>query len=378
MKLPGLFARWFEAILSPPADPAVDEALAAQRARAPVLWLLGSAGAGKSSIVQRLTGDSRATIGNGFEPCTRGASLYEHPTERPVMCFLDTRGLGEADYDPREDLAACRGRSHAILLVMRIDDADQGAVLDALGVLGRDLADEPLLLVHTALHTVPDASERERVMAYQRGRIETLLGVTPPAVAIDFTDPGDGFDDPDHGLGALCDAIVALVPRLADMLQRTAAADREQTIFLAHRSEVLGWASAAALADVLPGVGLVAVPGMQGKMLHGLAQRYGVPWERRQAAEFVTALGAGFVYRYLVSLAGRQLGKFVPVYGQSIGAAAAASVSFASTYALGRAACLYLYRRRNREPVDSEALQEAFHEAFEARRRNRPGETGDS
>jgi uncharacterized protein (DUF697 family) len=111
-------------------------------------------------------------------------------------------------------------------------------------------------------------------------------------------------------------------------------------------------------------VGLVAVPSLQGKMLHTLAGRYDIGWDRRIATEFVAALGSGFLYRYVLSLGGRQLAKFIPVYGQSAGAAAAASISFASTYAIGRAACLYLYRRKHHEALDPEALRTAFVEAF--------------
>lgn len=43
-------------------------------------------------------------VGNGFAPCTMTAMSYAFPQDTPVMRFLDTRGLGEADYDPDEDL----------------------------------------------------------------------------------------------------------------------------------------------------------------------------------------------------------------------------------------------------------------------------------
>ena len=131
---------------------------------------------------------------------------------------------------------------------------------------------------------------------------------------------------------------------------------------------MLGYAGAAAAADLVPAVGLIAVPSVQGKMLHALAGRYGVPWDRRTAKEFLTVLGSSFLYRYALSLSGRQLVKLVPVYGQTAGAAAAASISFASTYALGRAACLYLFRRVAGEPVATEDLREAFRRAFDETR----------
>src|ERR1700687_3287022 len=72
------------------------------QAIAPVVWLLGKTGAGKTSIVAALTGDPRAEVGEGFEPCTRTAAFYGVPPEAPLLRFLDTRGLGEV---PTKDIA---------------------------------------------------------------------------------------------------------------------------------------------------------------------------------------------------------------------------------------------------------------------------------
>jgi predicted GTPase len=68
-------------------------------------WLLGKTGAGKTAIVAALTGDQRVEIGQGFEPCTRTAAFYDVPREEPLLRFLDTRGLGEGNYDAASDIA---------------------------------------------------------------------------------------------------------------------------------------------------------------------------------------------------------------------------------------------------------------------------------
>lgn len=360
--LPG-WKRWLQALMKPEPSPALEAALAHHRDTLPVLWLLGKTGAGKSSIIQRLTGDSRAQIGNGFEPCTRSALHYDHPQDAPVMRFLDTRGLGEAHYDPATDLAAARGGSHALLILTRVDDPAQAVLLSALQSLADSDARLAVLQVHTALHTLP-SGDLERAVQYNSEQIATALQRRPATVRIDFTDPDDGFEDPDVGLSALREAIIALVPELARVLSQHEGRDQEETLYLALRREITGYASAAAAADLVPAVGLVAVPSLQGKMLHALAGRYDVDWDRRVATEFVAALGSGFLYRYVLSLGGRQLAKFIPVYGQTAGAAAAASISFASTYALGRAACLYLYRRKHHQSIDPESLRLAFVNAF--------------
>ena len=364
------------AIVHPEATDAVEVALEASRQQVPVLWLLGKTGAGKSSIVERLTGDSRAQIGNGFEPCTATASFYDHPAEIPVMRFLDTRGLGEAHYDPHDDLSACSSSSHALLIVTRIDEAEQSALIAALESLGSSVRKLAMLHVHTTLHSIEDPVARQRAIDYNTRQIRDATGRQVPVVQIDFTDPDDGFEDCDVGLETLRQAIIDLVPALSDALAHRKAKDAEQAAFLLHRREILGYASAAAAVDVLPAVGLVGVPGIQGKMLHSLALRYGLDWEKSIINEFLTALGTSFLYRYAVSFMTRQAAKLVPVYGQTAGAAAAATVSFASTYALGRVACLYFHRRVRSEPVSSEALREAFRQAFaeeRARARQEPG-----
>ena len=361
-------SRWLRAIVQPEVSPELEAALAARRERVPVLWLLGKTGAGKSSIVERLTGDTRAEIGNGFEPCTSTAMLYDHPAGLPVMRFLDTRGLGEPRYDPHEDLAACRAASHALLVVTRVDDTAQGVVTAALSRLRGEIDTLAVLHVHTALRALDDEPTRRRAVAHNARAVAEALGRTPPAVEIDFTAPEDGYEDPDIGLDALRGALIDLVPDLERALSVGDTADREGRAFAARRAEVLGYAGAAAAIDLLPAVGLVAVPSVQGKLLHTLAARYGVPWDRRTAREFLAVLGTSFLYRYALSLGGRQLAKLVPVYGQTAGAAAAASISFASTYALGRAACLYLFRRVAGEPVEGEDLREAFRRAFDEQR----------
>lgn len=360
--LPG-WRRWFQALVQPEASPALEAALSRYRETLPVLWLLGKTGAGKTSIIQRLTGDSRAEIGNGFEPCTQSALHYDHPQDAPVMRFLDTRGLGEARYDPTADLAAAKGGSHALIILTRVDDPAQSDILQALQSL--DLGDDDLAIlhVHTALHSVA-AGELERAVLFNTQQIATALKTPPATVRIDFTDPDDGFEDPNVGLDDLREAIINLVPELSRVLTRRDGRDQEEQLFLALRREITGYASAAAAVDLVPAVGLVAVPSLQGKMLHALAGRYDIAWDRRMATDFVAAMGSGFLYRYALSLGGRQLAKFIPVYGQTAGAAAAASISFASTYALGRAACLYLYRRKHHQSLDPEQLRSAFTNAF--------------
>src|SRR5262245_29410529 len=122
------------------------------QATAPVVWLLGKTGAGKTAIVATLTGDLRAEVGEGFEPCTRTAAFYDVPSEVPLLRFLDTRGLGEADYDPANDIAWCEGQSHLLLMVMQVADPAQQTVLRVLQQSRRRHPGWPVIVAQTGLH----------------------------------------------------------------------------------------------------------------------------------------------------------------------------------------------------------------------------------
>ena len=71
------------------------------------------------------------------------------------------------------------------------------------------------------------------------------------------------------------------------------------------------------------------------------------------------------------------MAKLIPVYGQTAGAAAAAAMSFATTYALGKAAQVYLERRRGGGEGTSgvkEAYEEALRGAFKIGAERFPGQ----
>ncbi len=99
-------------------------------------------------------------------------------------------------------------------------------------------------------------------------------------------------------------------------------------------------------------------------MLHSLSRKYGMGWNTRNFSEFTAALGTSFALRYAASLAARQLAKLVPGAGQLAGSALAVSVSYASTYALGRAACSYLYHKKTAKQIDDRALQSVYQDAM--------------
>lgn len=361
--------QWLQTLTEPAGSGDVD-ALLDDTQTLPTLWLLGKTGAGKSTLVELLTGDSAVEIGNGFEPCTKSALHYDFPADEPLLRFLDTRGLAEADYDPAEDLAWCGDTSHAALLVLRIGDPDIADVARALQALGRERRRLPMLLVFT--DTAPrqvdaeSSRQRERLSRDLQDTLESAAGRSLPVVTVAIGGRDANAEVRDRARQTLVDAIVALIPDMHLYLARSQRRSKEQSHFERHRGIVLSHASAAATGDALPAIGLLAVPTIQGRMLYRLARAYGIDWNAQRTRDFIATIGAGFVYRYALALMGRQAGKLIPVWGQSVGAAAAATVSFASTYGLGRAAAYYLFRIAEGEDIERKDLQARYRDAFSA------------
>ncbi len=368
---------------------------------APVVWLLGKVQSGKTSIVRELTGATDAEIGAGFKATTTTARVFGFPEAKPLIRFLDTRGLGEARYDPTADIAVCEGQAHLLLVVMKALDQEQSAVLAVVRTVRSRRPDWPVLVAQTTLHDAyapatdhpqiyPFGSNNPvvlsaadvpedlvRSLARQRALFDAIPGREPIVfVPIDFTLTGDPYSPHDYGMPALLLALQRVAPAsVAASIRRTLSAANMALAARAH-PQILNYATAAAAADLAPFVGMVAVPGIQAKMLHSLAAIYGAPWDRWTVGQFAGCLGGGTMVRMLSTFGIRELVKLLPWYGQTAGAAAAAAGSFATTFAIGKAACYFLAQRRHGE-ADPAGVQRAYADALGeafALRRNRPSD----
>jgi uncharacterized protein (DUF697 family) len=338
----------------PPPDDLPDAAL-------PVVWLLGKTGAGKTSLIRLVTGRSDAEIGNGFQPCTRTAVKYDYPPDQPLVRFLDTRGLGETAYDPTEDLAACRDHSHVILVMCRLDDPVQGMVAEALAQVARREKRTAAILVHTGADLIDDPAARERAERTTEAMMKKALGRKLTSVTIAMP-PGGAPDE--AGRAALVDRLLEVLPAAGILLRRKAVMTAEEKAFEAVRNRVLFYAGIAGSSDLAPVIGAVSVPATQMAMLRELGQHYEVPWTRSVMASFAGALGLGFGVRFAGSYGLRQLTKLIPVVGQTVGAAFSGSISFAVTYALGRAAAYYLHNYASGKVPPSEEIRQVYARAF--------------
>jgi uncharacterized protein (DUF697 family) len=362
--------RWrdiWNAVLNPEATPSQSAAIASSaRQSATVVWLLGKVQSGKTSIVRALTGYTSAEIGNGYAPCTRTSRVFDFPPEAPVIRFLDTRGLGEARYDPAEDLAFCESQAHLVVVVMKALDPQQAAIVEVVRGVRSRRPSWPVIVAQTGLHegyppgaghpqpypfaeaatkAVPD--DLGRALSYQRQLFSGLPGAGPVTfVPIDFTLPEDGYRPINYGLEPFVEALASAAPAgLVAALEELAHKVNDARTVRAH-PHVVGYSTAAAAVDSIPLAGLIGVPGVQAKMLHSLARIYGIGWDRRTLGEFASAIGTGTVLKLLSHLGVRQISRLIPIYGQTVGAVAASAASFATTFALGKAACYFLARRR--------------------------------
>ena len=365
-----------------PDDTTAEAIDAAARQSAPVIWLVGRTGAGKSSIVATLTGSDAATVGNGFAPCTRHAQVHDFPPDRPLLRFLDTRGLDEAGYDPDEDIAVNQASAHLVLAVVRVNDPAQAALIAVLDRVGRRHPEWPVVVVQTHLHAcyrnvgddhlrpypftdhlgvtdlppqLPDTLAA--AMAHQRDSLTARLRQPLRFVAVDFTSADDGFDPPDYGREALVETLAQVAPPI--MARLTGARADTQSRAAQVQRRLLYYAGAAAGVGALPLVGVATVPATQSAMLWDLARLYQVRWSREALGALLGMLGATILVKESALLGARQLAKLAPWM-----IPLAAASDFALTYALGQAACVFLEARSAQREPDAEAVREAFRQAL--------------
>ncbi|WPL15788.1 GTPase [Thiorhodovibrio winogradskyi] len=373
----------------------IERAAAWIEADAPVIWLLGKTQAGKTSIVAELTGQARDQIGNGFEPFTAHSRLYAFPEQRPVLRFLDTRGLADTAVDaPFDDLRAAESQAHVLLLVARAEDQ----ALDELLVLARKLRRAhpgwPLIVAQSALHqlyssgrghilpypytgteadfalaTVPDVLLR--ALRAQRLLFTELPGTAPVFVPLDFTRPEQGLAPLDYGASALWEALEHLLPEVVADLKTAACQPGEEG---RRRRLILPWALAAASANAVPVpvLGGLGSASLQAAMVAQIARAAGRDSSRDAWKELLSTLGGGFALGY----GGSWLAQQVLKLGIGWGSALTASWTFALTWAIGEVAMLLFAEQAAGRTPDREALRAHYRAAYKSALQRARGEEG--
>lgn len=377
--------------MSPRVDSARIEAILAEARQTlptPVFWLLGKVQQGKTSIIRGLTGRNDAEIGLGFRPCTRTSRVYPFPTEEGCLLkFMDTRGLGERDYDPTEDLQVHAEQSHCLIVVLKAMDHAQQDVLAALQTIRRARPHWPVVVCQTTLHDgyadgdahlVPYPYEQEPLPETVPGDLARSLAVQrawfkeKPVrfVPLDFTfaDHQQRVYEPSaYGLDALWDALETALPLGMRELIRNDIAVRKRlhdVYFDAAHAQVLVYAVAAGGAGAIP-VPYIDVPivlALQTKLFYTLGAIYGQPMNAQRMATIASGLGIGYAARFGV----RELTKLIPIPG--VGSAISGAFAMASTYGLGIALCEYFAHVLDGHVPDAKMFRGWYQEAFTAAR----------
>lgn len=358
-------------------------------AEAPTIWLLGKTQAGKTSIVAEIVGRAHDQIGNGFVPMTKEVRLYAFPEERPVLRFLDTRGLSDvAGDDPADELQHASTQAHVIMVVARVTDLALEDVLAVLEPLRVEHPDWPLLVAQTCLHQgygrhdrhllpypfsgddddwalpgLPD--ELRQAMLAQRQLFADLPGHAPPLfVPLDFTRPEQALPPSDYGAQRLWEVLEQVLPETVMRLRASANLSLAEQV---RTKVMLPWTIAAVAANAVPVpfIGGLGSASLQATMVNQIARRYGQPATRDQWSELVAALGTGFV----LGFGGRWLVQQGLKLGLGWGTAVVAAWTFSITWAIGEAALYYFSERAAGREPESEVLRARYQQALQDARK---------
>lgn len=383
-----MWKKLYSTVFSPQLDDEeVNQRLATVKASmpTPVFWLLGKTQSGKTSIIRALTGDSRAQIGNGMHPCTRSAYIYDFPdSQNCIMRFLDTRGLGEIDYDLDPDIEAFSGQAHVLIVVLKAMDHSQHAVLQAVRSIHKAKPEWPVIVVQTALHEGYPDSSFEHLTPYPfdhedwiervpdslgrslREQRALFKGIEAQFVPVDLTMPGDGYQPCNYGLDAFWRNLELVFPHGIAMMLHDMKDVRKQlndAYSKAAHPHIIAYSliSGAAGAVPVPFVDIPLVTLIQAKMFQAIASLYRYQLDRKSWAEISSALGITL----LTNLGRRELIKFVPVYGLAV----SSLLTAATTYALGKTLTVYFQNSRNGKELSHELFRSVYMEQFELGRK---------
>ena len=193
-------------------------------------------------------------------------------------------------------------------------------------------------------------------------------------VPIDLTPPQEGFDQPEFGGARLKEALLELLPaaqretirRLENLLEPLQ--DLHEMRAMPYIYSYSSMAAAAAAVPV-PWVDIPTVVTLQGKLVHKIGEIYEQQFGVDQLLSMAGVVGARLIFRQGI----RELLKAVPI----VGSASNAALAYATTFALGKAACWYFGRKMiGRLPSAAEFQQvlkeqTALAEQFWKRRNNR-------
>lgn len=374
----------------------------------PVFWLFGKTGSGKSSIVRYITGSTQAEIGNGFQPQTRSSFRYDFPDSAETLVrFLDTRGLGEAGYNAREDIESFDSSTHVVIVVARVMDHALAEVITPLRQIRAARPTRPILLALTCLHEAypfqqhpnPDPFDRTAAAASEpvdngevttpldqvreesddglhpsrlalhpalqrslREQEERFAGLVDRIIPIDLTNPDEGYSEPNFGGKRLEEALIELLPAACRQALINLDVVRDSLRDLTEKQAmptILTYSSLAATsaASPLPWVDIPVVMALQTRLVYLLADLYGQEMNASLLAQMVGAVSGRLAVRFAI----KAPLKLIPFVGQTANAA----MAFAYTFSLGKACCWYFGEMKNGHVPSPEDLNTVWAEQLQ-------------
>lgn len=374
---------------APTSSPEYEKEIEQLRRKTPIpaIWLFGKTGSGKSSIVHYLTGAEAATIGEGYRPETKTSRRFDFPDSvEPLLTFIDTRGLGEAAYDPQADIERFASSTQLMVIAVRVTDHALEKIIEPLRRIRKASPQRPVLLVLTCLHEAtgtldlsqgPDPfNETESLPADESPaslaasavpvRLQTLInekvkqfdGLHDLVIPVDLTKSADGFADPNFGGQRLKQAVLEYLPHAYRQALLTLNEPEGGESYRQKRArwQVLASSALAATAGAvpIPWVDIPVVLGLQTHLAWRIADIYEQEITPADWAMLSSAAGSRIAFRMglLEAL------KFIPFLGMAAGAAS----SFAFTYALGMSWDWYFVNMRGGNVPNVDRLKEIFRE----------------
>ncbi len=371
---------------------AQQQAALLEKTPVPVMWLFGKTGSGKTSIVRYLTGATTAVIGNGYRPQTKTSVQYDFPSDQDtIVRFLDTRGIGEAGYDPGEDIMALESRAHVFIAVVRVMDHALDEIVSSLKRIRAARPSLPVVLALTCLHEAypmeqhpaPDpfllitatgattGSPQDftslglhpvlaRSLVEQQRRFE---GLVDRIVPLDITKTEEGYHFPNFGGHRLEEVLIELLPAACrqvilhlDELRSSLKDLKEQRAL----PTILTYSSLAATAAAvpLPWIDIPAVISLQSRLIYVLADQY----DQQMNVGVLTKMAGAIAGQLALRFAVRAPLKLIPVLGQTANAA----MAFAYTFSLGKACCWYFGECRQGNTPSPEELKQVWGEQLQS------------
>jgi uncharacterized protein (DUF697 family)/predicted GTPase len=363
-------------------------------ARPPKLMVVGRRGAGKSSLINAITGEPVAAVGSVLAQ-TGTPTWYAYPTSKGELRILDTRGLGDssrkaapaaagvavvagaavvAGVAPADSAGALAGIRAALageapdslLFLCKAKEVDARIAEDIDGIVEirrfvhqRHRYDLPVVAVVTQVDELdPKRVEppyadpvKQRNIAVAVAAVEAALAHR--GIALAKVIPVSAYAEIENGrriydnywnIDRLVDYLIDGLPQSAQL--QLARLTRQRAV-----QERLGRRLTGAAATISAGIGAVPIPvadifpitALQVGLIAAVAYISGRELSRDSAREFLVALGANVGTAFALREAARALAKIVfPAAGSAI----SGGVAFAGTWGVGEAAIAYFIQGR--------------------------------